>query len=226
MQFAPRILIAAAAAIAASAAQASAVTVDFEDASLTFGSTVASAGFNFTPASGTIAAYPNGAGCSITCSANGTTTLYVPGSVPTPASAAPLTMVDASAATFRLLGFDFAEFFAGSSGSVANADTLVVAGKLVGGGTVSQSFALDGLGDGPDGIADFQGAALAGFWASSVLTSLNFTGTRAGSGDFGFQLDNIATDVTAAAVPEPTSLLLVACALTGLAATRRKARSV
>jgi hypothetical protein len=203
------------------AANAAPVTIDFENYS---GSQleippVVSGGFNFTPATGNLAVLANGAACGPNCAANGTETLVMgAGSGTNPASTGPLTMVNASGTNFYLLAFDYAEFVQG--GHVTNAVSITVTGNLFGGGTVSQTLNLDGINDGPGGVGDFETSSLASFWASSLLTSVDFTSTLASGGpNGGYQLDNINVSFA----PEPGMLALLGLAAAGLGfAGRRK----
>ncbi|KQW50796.1 hypothetical protein ASC81_24175 [Pelomonas sp. Root405] len=198
--------------------------VDFSN----YGSTgvhavVASGGFTFTPAAGTIAVAANGTNCLPTCAANGSTALAVGRVGLNPPSVAPVTMTTALYASFRLTGLDYAEL----SNNFINgwsASSIEVTGMLLGGGTVSQTLSLDGINDGPGGGTDFETAVLAGFWSTSDLVSLQFAGFIGADDNQAFQLDNIALDVTRVSqLPEPGSLALGGLALAAAWQTRRRA---
>jgi len=134
-----------------------------------------------------------------------------------------LTMSLIGGGTFRLNSAQLAEGFNHASGSFGdNATSILITGNIFGGGTISTTVILDGINDGPGGLADFQ---LATFWtggggpAWDNLTSVVFDGI--GGNDSRMGIDNIIVNV-----PEPSSLALVgmgifACAWRKLA---RKAR--
>jgi len=205
-----------------SAAVATPITVDFEDVG-GFASAFTSRGYTFSPASGFILSGTN-AFCdpASPCAGNNSNDLYVPQSLAlTPRSAAPLTMVSAVGGSFVLSGLDYAEFISStySDALSINATSLQLIGDLVGGGTVTQTLLLDGIIDGSNGVNDFQAAVLNGYWSSSALSSLRFTGFNAAGAGGGFTLDNI---VIATAVPEPSSLALFAAALGALGLGRKR----
>ncbi|MEO6277388.1 PEP-CTERM sorting domain-containing protein [Roseateles sp.] len=216
----------AAALCGASLTHAAPVLIDFSNYAATgVHATVSSGNFTFTPAGGTIAVSANGANCAPTCAANGTTALAVGAPGLNPPSIAPVTMTTAIYSSFRLTGLDYAEL---SNNFVNNwsASSILLEGTLLGGGTVSQMLAIDGVNDGPGGDLDFEAAALSAIWDSSELVSLQFTGFIGASANHAFQLDSIALDVTREGVlPEPGSLALAGLALAGLAvATAKRVR--
>lgn len=103
--------------------------------------------------------------------------------------------------SFSLLAWDISEELSSDPGF-----SFTVFGDLLGGGTVSQVVALDG-------VFGYQNVTFAGF---TNLTAVRFT-----TSPNNFQLDNIELD-TAAAVPEPASLALVGMALFWLVATAQR----
>lgn len=122
-----------------------------------------------------------------------------------------ITMQVSGGGTFSLNAFDGAEFFVPPEpGGFPNATSIRVVGSLFGGGSVTAQFNLDGIVDGPGGAVDFQTFVLPGTFTN--LTDVTFTG-RLGGGTGGSALDNIVVNV-----PEPSSLLLAAFGLIGLAA--------
>lgn len=113
--------------------------------------------------------------------------------------------------TFSLSSFD-----AGEAHLTLNyASAIQVIGTLIGGGTVVNTFTLDGINDGTGSLADFQTFNLTGF---NNLTSVNFQ-PIAGRGIF-FSIDNL--NVTTTTIPEPVSVFLIAMGLVGIGLSRRK----
>ncbi len=213
-------------ALAATGAQAVPLTLDFEN----YGNTATHAvvnnnGFDFSAANGNIAVAVNGSNCSPTCAANGTTALVMGAPSLVPPSTSPMTMDTAVYATFRLLGFDYAELSLNAFEHLS-ASRLTLTGVLYGGGSITQSFLLDGLNDGPGGSADFQTATLTADWAVADLVSLQFAGFHDNAGNRAFQLDNIALEVSrvppVTTVPVPGTLALVGAGLAALVALRRR----
>jgi hypothetical protein len=110
----------------------------------------------------------------------------------------PITMVSASGAPFSLRGFDGAQLFNDDAAAAAagdpNATSVVATGTFSGGGTDTQSFALDDV-----GFKTFT-------FSWSNLVSVTFSGTIAGGGPGGIALDNIQVSGGAAAEQAPASL--------------------
>lgn len=112
-----------------------------------------------------------------------------------------LTMSQIGGGTFRLNSALLAEGRSPASGSLSdNATSVLVTGNLFGGGTISTTIILDGIVDGPGGVADFQLATFNPGWDN--LTSVVFDGVGGNDGRMG--IDNIIVNV-----PEPSSLALV-----------------
>lgn len=215
-------------AMAASPAQAVPVLVDFDDLGpgLVFGSPgLTSRGFSLTPIGGSVATILNSGNCSPLCASNGTQTLVAGGIQAGPPHTNPVTMVDVGGGTFVLLGFDFAEFVQG--GHISNATQISITGHIFGGGTISQLFTIDGFNDGPGGGTDFESAALIAGWASSLLTSLDFSGIKPADGNsWGFSLDNInVNSEISQRVPEPGTLAIFGLGLLGLGLARRRRKA-
>lgn len=129
----------------------------------------------------------------------------------------PITMARSDGTPFTLNGIDGAEVFIDSAAAIAggfpNAFTLDLEGSLSGGGTLSISFALDGLKDGAGGIPDFQTFLLPPTWTG--LASVTFSGTFLPGTAGGISLDNMVVDEVVP-VSEPSSLLLLGFGLFGL----------
>lgn len=207
------------------AALAAPVLIDFENyANTGVHATVQSNGFTFAPASGTVAIAANGSNCSPNCAANGTSAFVVGGTGLNPPTTAPVTMTG-PVFSFRLIGLDFAEL-SHSAATNWSAESIVMTGWLLGGGSVTQTLTIDGLNDGPGGTNDFQAALLDAIWGTSELTALQFAGFDDDLANRAFQLDNIALDVTrVAAIPEPASWTLAALAILAAGWQRRRRRN-
>lgn len=133
-------------------------------------------------------------------------------------SGLPITMAKVGGGTFSLTGFDGAEVFLGNSiPDLPNATNINLVGTLSGGGVITATCALDGVADGPGGVADFQACSLSGF---TDLTSVTFSGAAL-QGTGGVSLDNLVVDGSSA-VPEPQSLILLASGLAMLLGYSRR----
>ncbi|MFS0738129.1 PEPxxWA-CTERM sorting domain-containing protein [Sphingomonas sp. 1P06PA] len=212
-------------AMSFAAVPASAAVVDFNSfAGVVVAPSVTTQGYTFAAGFGDLAIKPALFNCTGTCAGNGTANLIYGAPLGTiPFSIPPLTLT--APTPFRLSSFDYAEFIIDPS---VNATQLLVVGNLVGGGSLSRLFALDGLIDGDGGaITDFQTATLDALFAGSALTSVTFSGFDAAFAPKGFALDNLSLSlVSAPAVPEPAAwaLMIGGFGLVGGAMRRRMRR--
>ncbi len=165
--------------------------------------TLTTQGFNFTSQSFHVIDQPSL--CAGGCVDDGSQYLAVAG----PGLDSPVTVTTAGGQLFSVSGFDAAKLFltpGGLSGN-PNADSLDLLGTLSGGGTVSTSLVLSA-----EGL--FRTFTLTGF---TNLTSLTISGTGGGDPDASWAVDNLAV----LAAPEPSTMLLVGCALLGALARLR-----
>ncbi|RJQ20585.1 MAG: hypothetical protein C4560_04640 [Nitrospiraceae bacterium] len=166
--------------------------IDFEDIDLggadyiTVGPEIISRGFSIVnPGSMFIIGSPSA--CGGICADNGSQTLIDP-TIST--GGGPLIVSNASGLPFVLQSVDIAE------GVVANpsfpkATSITVTGALLGGGSISETFILDGVIDGPGGQNDFQTFSTS-LLAGKALTSATFTAAGPSAlGDGAFSIDNI-----------------------------------
>ena len=153
---------------------------------------------------------------------NGTNTL---GAIDQSEIGTAYTFTPADGLPFSLISVDLAEFFDDADFAFPyNAETVTVTGNVVGGGTVSTTFVLDGFNDGPFANDDFEVFVLpAGFTnlLSVEISSLDPVDPDTGSPTDGyFMIDNLV--VGAASVPEPSVAALTTVAF--WAAARRFSR--
>jgi hypothetical protein len=112
--------------------------------------------------------------------------------------------------------FSISSFDADTFVHIQGATTITVTGTLSGGGTVSQTFVTDTVGDGPGPLADFQTFSLVGF---NDLVSVQFSSVSKA-----FTIDNLNVTASSAPVPEPASVLLLGSGLAGFAGFVRRQR--
>lgn len=174
---------------------AGSATVDFEDIDLggvpakSFGSSLTSQGYKLT-SEGAMYIIGDPTQCGGGCADNGTKTLVSLDGDDNVGSDAggPITVTEADGKVFELKGFDAAEGIVGSS-LFPHATSLTVTGQLVGGGTVAETFPLDGvIGPGVDDFQSFTTTTLAG----KPLKSIRITAVgESPAGDGAFSLDNL-----------------------------------
>lgn len=135
----------------------------------------------------------------------------------------PINMARQDGGTFSLVSLDVAEFFInGLFADAPSADYLQITGSLLDGSSVSYDLYLDGINDGPFGVAeDFQHFVLPDLFTN--VTSLLFTGRLLDGSIAGLSIDNLEI-ADSVSVPEPGTLGLMGISLLGVAAVRRRRR--
>jgi hypothetical protein len=227
-------------------AHAGMVTVDFETVDVDGELQVLPGGvfqgmrFVESPTVGALHLIADG-GCSVGCAASGGTSLLYEGLHNS--GQPPLAITHPAGLSFRLLSLDAAEAFPTfGPPALVNAVGVGLVGTLAAGGSVTTFVDLDGVLDGPGGVADFQSVALDPAFADAILSRVSVWGLYA-SGTLptpdensdpnrkaGFSIDNLTFDVqgthadyTVLNVPEPSTMALAmfVVALPGLAKRRR-----
>ena len=206
-------------ALACTEAQAALITVDFEETGVTterqYLDPTEFDGFTFSesPVVGGIHLVNNG-GCAVGCAASGSVSLLYEGihAVGQP----PLVIEHAE--PFRLLALDVAEAFPTFGPPEAvNAIGVFIRGEQPDGSGTVVRLDLDGVLDGPGGVADFQHFDLPDYFTSWSFSRLLVWGRYPGDQPSnidqraGFSLDNLQFET----VPEPAGwhILLVCLSL-------------
>jgi hypothetical protein len=134
----------------------------------------------------------------------------------------PLIVERLDGATFSLLSLDVSEFYAVLSTDRPNANLLEIRGNFLDGTSVSHQLLLDGVIDGPGGLADFQHFVLPSLFIDVVR--LEFVGLQWNGALGGVAMDNLEI-ADRVSVPEPTSLALFGIGLLGAGVIRRRRRT-
>jgi len=150
---------------------------------------------------------------------NGTTTIsYESGR----GDAIEMSRLDGSA--FSLWSLDVSEFYSSSFAALSdrpNAQVLDITGYYVDGHTTSLQLSLDSIfADGPGGVVDFQHFALPELF--NEVNRVVFTGLQLNNQLGGVAFDNLEV----VAVPEPSSLLLMAFGSGMMFLSRRKVKKI
>lgn len=195
-------ILAIAAASLFTATTANAAVIDYNAQQMDFITSVTEQGYT-TTSLGSLAAVGNSNWCNPQCVWNGSNYLMA-------YSREGFSFKAIAGTAFGMNSFDAAEVFT----NFAGAPSLLVTGYKAGGGTVTQSFVLDGIRDGVNGVQDFQTFALSNF---SNLTSVTFSAT---GGYQYFALDNV--NVSPVSETGSLALLSLGLGLMGMNARRRK----
>ena len=202
-------------ALVVAAVPASAGPITFDDITTSGNAiftSVASGGFTFTGGHFHIINDP----ASIPAVGNGTQYLTAEA---IPGFGQPVDFAKTGGGVFSLNSADIAELWLPGN-SQNNFLSVVFTGTLSGGGTLNQSFVLDGIRDGNGGLPDFQTVNFVGW---NNLISVNITGRNA-AGAFGdYSVDNIVVNATGG-VPEPATwaMMLMGLGAIGGALRRRQ----
>jgi hypothetical protein len=134
----------------------------------------------------------------------------------------PITMTKVGGGLFALNAFDGAEVYLDGAPGLSTHDPALyihVVGNLSDGSTLATDFMLDGLKDGPGGIADFQTFLFSSSW--NDLVSVIWSGQSAAGAPGTMSFDNVVVT----SVPEPFTLSLFGTGLAGVIAMRRGKKS-
>lgn len=197
--------------LAGAAGSAQATVIDFEDlavppGTITNGADLISRGFLFD----TLADHSHLANRNVLAD-NGSTYM----GIDDVAGENPVTFSQVGGAPFKLTSFDVSEWVEAD----LHAKQVEVTGHLFGGGTVVALLTLDGIADGPGGLADFQTFTFGKAWGSLSSVTLKGVGSTFG-GDY-VAFDDIVVD--RASVPEPGTLILFGIG-SAFALSRRRRR--
>jgi hypothetical protein len=136
------------------------------------------------------------------------------------ASGPGITLTRVGGGPFILYEFDATGLYAPSSPSSPNAQQVSLAGLRIGGGTLSATYALNGL----PGFAHF---SVPGGWYD--LQAVTFTGVLSAGAPGALALDDVGVGEGPTSVAEPATLALAAITVIGaggVALTRRRTHRV
>jgi hypothetical protein len=150
---------------------------------------------------------------------NGTTSLRVASNI----NSAGFRLAATDSSAFDIQSMDLGELFRpGDFAFAGNARTVTFTGMFAAGGTISTTFNLDLLADGPGGISDFQHLAFTSAWSGLSFLDVAVSNPTT---IYGVHLlvDNITVNESRASVPEPTTAALMGLGLLGTLVRRRRA---
>lgn len=185
------------------AVQAGALVVDFESipassAGTQLGTTVTTQGFTFTQFQGSNRIFSTDS-TNPGLAANGTQYILddtSPGSH--------FFITESSGAAFDLLSFDAAEAFAQPQQQTQNAVGIGLQANQVGGNVLQAQFLLDGVIDGPGGVADFETFTLPATWVNLTSVHIAWASLPNQNPISVFAIDNFNV-----IVPEPVTATLI-----------------